>query len=307
MYLAEGFAEFLTKPIDSELMEHTICKYLPKELVQMSEESDSDQETGNSTEESGSDQETGNSAEKTGSGQAAGNHAEKTDSDQETGNSAEKSDSGQAAGNHAGENDRVLEQEVSVRNGLKHSQGDMEIYMELVRIFLGDKNKKELLRQYLAEHNMKDYAVFVHALKGNARTLGADRLADLAYEHEMHSKAGEEDYVTAHWGELEQAWDAALEIFKDLYEKNAPAQEETDTLEGGALLELPQERLGELAALIDDFKTQEAVDQIREWLNRPLPQDMKRLLTDALAAIEDEFDDDKAIMLLTKNTEDEKL
>ena len=183
----------------------------------------------------------------------------------------------------------------------------MEIYMELVRIFLGDKNQKELLRQYLAEHNMKDYAVFVHALKGNARTLGADRLADLAYEHEMHSKAGEEDYVTAHWGELEQAWDAALEIFKDLYEKNAPAQEETDTLEGGALLELPQERLGELAALIDDFKTQEAVDQIREWLHRPLPQDMKRLLTDALAAIEDEFDDDKAIMLLTKNTEDEKL
>ena len=307
MYLAEGFAEFLTKPIDSELMEHTICKYLPRELVQMSEESDSDQETGNSAEESGSDQETGNSAEKTGSGQAAGNHAEKTDSDQETGNSAEKSDSGQAAGKYAGENDRVLEQEVSVRNGLKHSQGDMEIYMELVRIFLGDKNKKELLRQYLAEHNMKDYAVFVHALKGNARTLGADRLADLAYEHEMHSKAGEEDYVTAHWGELEQAWDAALEIFKDLYEKNAPAQEETDTLEGGALLELPQERLGELAALIDDFKTQEAVDQIREWLHRPLQQDMKRLLTDALAAIEDEFDDDKAILILTKNAEDEKL
>lgn len=252
MYFSEGFEEFLTKPIDAELMEQTICKYLPTDLIQAVKETDSDSGTGN-----GSD-----------------------------------------------EYDSYQEQGVSVRNGLKHSQGDMEIYMELVRMFIRDKNKMELLRQYLSVHNMKDYAIQVHALKGNARTLGADKLADIAYEHEMQSKAGQEDYVTAHWEELEQTWKTVLETFKDIYEKYAPAQEKTNILDDGELLEVPQEKLDEMAALIDAFKTDTAVEQIKEWLKHPMHPHMKQRLMDVLAAIEDEFDEDKAIELLKNNMED---
>lgn len=249
MYLAQGFAEFLTKPINAELMEYTICKYLPAELMQTAKEAGSDQETANG--------------------------AYETDSD--------------------------LERGVSIRNGLKYSKGDMELYLELVRMFLKDQNKIKLLRQYLSVHNMKDYAILVHALKGNARTLGADALADLAYEHEMHSKAGQEDYITAHWAQLEQAWETARETFESIYKKYAAAPEETADLEERKPLELPQEKLDETAALIDDFKTDAAVEQIKEWLRGPLRQDTKRLLTDVLAAIEEEYDDEKAIGLLKSN------
>lgn len=253
MYLAEGFAEFLTKPVNAELLEHTICKYLPRELIQKAQEPDG----------------------------------------------ALKTEAGDR------EYDSYLEQGVSVRNGLKHSKGDMEIYLELVRMFLKDRSKMQLLRQYLSVHNMKDYAVLVHALKGNARTLGAERLADTAYEHEMHSRAGEEEYVTAHWGELEQAWETALDTLKDIYEKYAPAQEETAVFDkDGGLLELPQERLDEMAALIDDFKTDEAAGQMKEWLKSPLHPDMRQRLTDVLAAVEDEFDEDKAVWLLRGKMED---
>lgn len=255
MYLAEGFDEFLTKPIQAELMEQMICKYLPKELLQTADEA---------------------------------------------GHALEERNSSNAY-------DSALEQGVSVENGLKHSKGDMEIYMELVRIFLKDRHKMELLRQDLTEHNMKDYAILVHALKGNAYTLGADRLADLAYEHEMHSKAGQEEYVAAHWAELEQAWNTALEVLNGIYEKHAPAQEEADLSVNGELLELSQERLDEIAALIDDFQTDAAVTQIKEWLHKPLRQDMRQRLTDVLAAIEDAFDDDQAIWLLKNNMGDNKL
>ncbi|WWR16970.1 ATP-binding protein [Lachnospiraceae bacterium JLR.KK008] len=254
MYLTEGFEEFLTKPIDAQLLEQTIRKYLPEELIQAVKETDSDPETGNG----------------------------------------------------ADTYDRYLEQGVSVRNGLKHSHGDMEIYLELVRMFLRDQNKIELLQQYLFEHNIKDYAIQVHSLKGNARTLGADDLADMAYEHEMHSKAGHEDYVTAHWEKLKQTWTIALETFQDIYEKYAPIQEETDLSDDGKLLELPQEKLDEVAALIDDFKTEAAVRQIKEWLKSPLHPDMRQRFTDVLAAIEDEFDEDKAIGLLKNYREDPK-
>ena len=248
MYLEEGFQDFLAKPIDAELMEQMICKYLPKELIQTVTETDSDSENGNDAEEY----------------------------------------------------DSYLEKGISVRNGLKHSKADMEIYMELVGMFIRDKDKIELLRD-LSVHNMKDYGIQVHALKGNARTLGADKLADIAYEHEMQSKAGQKDYVTAHWGELEQVWEATLETLKEIYERYAPKPEETDILNNGELLELPQEKLDEMAALIDDFKTDAAVGQIKEWLKNPLPSDMRQRLMDALAAIEDEYDEDKAISILKNN------
>lgn len=253
MYLAEGFSEFLTKPINSELMEQKICKYLPKELIQEVKET-----------ENGSD------------------------------------------ADGAGEYDRYLEQGVCVSNGLKHSKDDMEIYLELVGMFLRDKDKIKQLRQYLSEHNMKDYGIQAHALKGNARTLGADKLADVAYEHEMQSKAGSEDYVAAHWEELEQAWNATLEAFQEIYENHAPAKEHTDDIVNGQELSLSQEMLDKVAELIDDFKTQEAVLQIKEWQKSPLRPDMKKRLTDALAAIEDEYDEDKAIGILKNNTEDDR-
>ena len=102
-------------------------------------------------------------------------------------------------------------------------------------------------------------------------------------------------------------WRSVLETFKEIYEKYAPEQEETDILDDSKLLELPQEKLDEMAALIDDFKTDAAVVQIKEWLKSPLQQDMKQQLTNVLTAIEDEFDEDKAITLLKNNMEDNKL
>lgn len=108
----------------------------------------------------------------------------------------------------------------------------------------------------------------------------------------------------AHWKELEQAWRTVLGTFQDIYEKYAPAEEKTEITDGSELLQLPQEKLDEMAAWIDDFKTDAALIQIKEWLKSPLDQDMRKRLTDVLAAIEDEFDEDKAMMILKKNTED---
>lgn len=92
-----------------------------------------------------------------------------------------------------------------------------------------------------------------------------------------------------------------METLKEIYERYAPKPEETDILNNGELLELPQEKLDEMAALIDDFKTDAAMEQIKEWLKNPLPSDMRQRLMDVLAAIEDEYDEDKAISILKNN------
>lgn len=250
-YLSEGFADFLTKPIDADLMEQTICKYLPQELILEEADDGKEAETGEAPKEF----------------------------------------------------DVYLKQGISVKNGLQHTQDSMEIYLELVRLFLKEKQKLEQLRQYLTGHNMKDYAILVHALKGNARTLGAEKLADIAYDHEMQSKADREDYIREHWEELEQAWKASAETLEAIYEKYACESAKEEDVPEGDVMELPQERLDEVAALIDAFQTQDAIAQIKEWLTNPLQADRRQLLKDVLSAIEDEFDEDKAIELLKGETE----
>ena len=62
---------------------------------------------------------------------------------------------------------------------------------------------------------MKDYAIQVHGLKGNARTLGADQLADMAFAHEEQSKAGNLEYVKKHWQELLLIWENTLDGFQE--------------------------------------------------------------------------------------------
>lgn len=250
-YLSEGFKDFLTKPIDSEALERTICEYLPQELIL---------------------------------------------SDSDDGEESKKGEAGE-------EYDVYLKDGVSVKNGLQHAQGSMDTYLELVRLFIKDKKKMIQLEQYLSEHNMKNYAIQVHALKGNARTLGAEQLADIAYDHEMQSKADEEDYIREHWEELKQAWENAMDIFEAIYKKYARESAQEEDVQEGNTLELPQERLDEMAALIDAFQTEDAVKQIKEWLNNPLQSGVRQLLKDVLSAIEDEFDEDKAMELLKGENE----
>lgn len=66
---------------------------------------------------------------------------------------------------------------------------------------------------------MKDYAIRVHGLKGNARTLGAEQLADIAFEHEKQSKADNVEYVNRHFAQLLEIWESTLEGFEKYVEE----------------------------------------------------------------------------------------
>ena len=158
-YLKEGFADFLTKPIDGDLLEQTTEKYLPKELV-IRAKADRRQSKGESV---------------------------KTD------------------------HEKYLQYGIFIENGLSHAKGDAEMYLELVRMFIREREKQEELNRFRSEQNMKDYAIWVHGLKGNARTLGAEQLADIAFEHEKQSKADNVEYVNRHFAQLLEIWESTLE------------------------------------------------------------------------------------------------
>ncbi len=113
--------------------------------------------------------------------------------------------------------DRMLEaSHISVTDGYHYAGESMGIFHWMLRIFAESFSDKyaeleQAYRQFTTiGENKEAYTVAVHSLKSNARSIGANRLADLSYEHERRSRDGETDFVNAHWEELQQEWLAVV-------------------------------------------------------------------------------------------------
>lgn len=74
--------------------------------------------------------------------------------------------------------------------------GDLSFYDETLEAFL-EENETRIpnIEKYRKALNMEDYAILVHALKSDAKYLGFKALADIAYQHELASKANNVDEV----------------------------------------------------------------------------------------------------------------
>ncbi len=81
--------------------------------------------------------------------------------------------------------------------------GDLSFYDETLEAFL-EENETRIpnIEKYKNESNMEDYAILVHALKSDSKYLGFMSLADIAYEHELASKANNVDEVNKKYDEL---------------------------------------------------------------------------------------------------------
>ena len=81
--------------------------------------------------------------------------------------------------------------------------GDMTLYDETLSDFLEGVNEKlDGLKKYKETADMPNYAILVHSLKSDARYLGFTKLAELAYQQEMESKANNIEYIYSNYDAL---------------------------------------------------------------------------------------------------------
>ena len=81
--------------------------------------------------------------------------------------------------------------------------GDMETYNSTLEVFLQEiDGKLQKIKECKEIGDMANYAILVHSLKSDARYFGFTTLADIAYKHEMESKANNMYYVTSNYDEL---------------------------------------------------------------------------------------------------------
>ena len=96
----------------------------------------------------------------------------------------------------------LRENDIDVDSGID-ILGDIEMYDETLDDFVLEMEERiPNIEKYKEESDMDNYAILVHALKGDSKYLGFTKLADLAYNHQIKSQEGNVDYVNEHYDEL---------------------------------------------------------------------------------------------------------
>ena len=112
-------------------------------------------------------------------------------------------------------NDKVLflkQSGIDVDTALTYL-GDMETFDEILKDFYdGLDNQMAELEQTKKNNDMPNYAILVHALKSNCRSLGITNFAALAYEEEMKSKEGNSMFINEHFPKLVEEKEKTKEV-----------------------------------------------------------------------------------------------
>ncbi len=96
----------------------------------------------------------------------------------------------------AKQEEKVAEIRLNESAGLAITGGNMDMYKMLLKMFADQSEEKVTeMQKMLDDDDMENYVIKIHAMKGNARTVGLEPLADFAYELELAGKRNDKDFV----------------------------------------------------------------------------------------------------------------
>ena len=78
-----------------------------------------------------------------------------------------------------------------------------ETYIEILSIFINDIDEKlAKMNESLSSNNLKDYATYVHAIKGESGYLGFSELAKQTLNHQLSAEKGDIDFIRNNYQSL---------------------------------------------------------------------------------------------------------
>lgn len=204
MFLSEGFDDFIAKPIELSVLERILRRYIPQKKQRATEQ-------GTVGERKNSDKGE-NLPAMTCNHSGASLDLEKSLWDYGLGEGGPVDVSGEAGSEDAKALESLRYGGINIRQGITFC-GDIGGLREIIRIFHGEGHKrKQQLQQLYQEQNWKDYVIAVHALKSNAKGIGADELAELAQRMELAGKEGCIEYILDNHEELLRKHDILLKL-----------------------------------------------------------------------------------------------
>ena len=120
---------------------------------------------------------------------------------------------------------------VDIKNSLE-LLGDEATYNETVGEYLtGVYDKLNQLVDFLKKGDLENYSIYVHSLKSDSKYYGFMKLADIAYEHEMKSKANDMGYVQSHISDLVNEGNNTIRLLNEYVEGEKPEEKKEEKQE----------------------------------------------------------------------------
>jgi len=91
--------------------------------------------------------------------------------------------------------------------------GDQEIYDETLNDFLEESERRlPKIEEYKNNKDMENYAILVHAMKGDSKYLGFTDLADISLNHQLKSQENDYEYIINNYDELMEEVNRVINI-----------------------------------------------------------------------------------------------
>ena len=98
--------------------------------------------------------------------------------------------------------DLLIKNGIDVESGIE-LLGDIEMYNDTLQDFMDEIDERlSKIEEYKKNDDMENYAIEVHAMKGDSKYLGFTKLAELSLNHQTKSQENDSDYVNEHYDEL---------------------------------------------------------------------------------------------------------
>lgn len=221
MFFAEGFDEFVSKPIEIVELEHVLRNVLPKAAARYADQDDRTERNLGQTDVA----------------QTKGVQEKET----------------------AGQGKTVLLEEAGIHwtAGLQYCLDNMEFYDEMLLKFASDADRnQEDIDRFFGQKDWENYCIVVHALKGTARMIGADALSDLAKALEDAAKNRNAGYIGAHHENLLIQYKETAQRIRDIVDagKEDGLKKEYQEISGPQL----RSRLEEIGECLGTFEAEKA-------------------------------------------------
>lgn len=247
MFVSEGFSDFIAKPIELSVLERILRRYIPSQMQIPVDE----KETGRTV-------------------PAENNTEEMTTADQND------TSRGRLHLTRAG---------IDIEQALAYC-GDEEGFREIIAIFHGEGEKRRSnLSHYFREQDWKNYVICVHALKGNAKSIGAGDLSEMARKLEMAGKENRIEYILEHHEAMMESHDRLLEALNGnafVYPDGAPGDPSGQAADKAAASAV------ERAASLEDSTEKSSGDTLSDTLDEDALPALLSQIEEKLSAFESE-------------------
>ena len=122
---------------------------------------------------------------------------------------------------------------LNTADGLKYCAGDDEFYLSMLRQFSEEyAERADRMQTFLADGDLKNYEILVHALKSNLKMLGSEALSERAKEMEFAAKDSNAALIAEKHGALnDDCRSLAAELLRILGGESQPESDADEIME----------------------------------------------------------------------------